>query len=134
MLPKEWTLACMSVSIRHVNMLLRATLWRRVAELTFQGHPFEDLSEQVMQELVGDVTRTVAAPLAELFAFLGDGHVHCPFVKDSDLALFANPDFWRYGLFRSVPTFARQKSYKLKHFFARVRSSVHRSSFKKGKL
>lgn len=62
---------------------------------------FENLPEPVMQELVGDVTRTsdaVAAPLADLFPFLSDGHVRCPFVEDSDLALYANPDFWRYGL------------------------------------
>ena len=47
--PREWPLARMSVSLRHVNMLLRATLLRRVAELSFQGHTFADLPGEVVE-------------------------------------------------------------------------------------
>ena len=40
----------------------------------------------------------MAAPLADIFAALSDGHGICPFVEDSDLALYADPAFWQYGL------------------------------------
>ena len=35
MLPREWPLARMSVSMRHASVLLRVTLLRRLAELSF---------------------------------------------------------------------------------------------------
>ena len=49
-----------------------------------------------MKEVKRDIDGTcdaVAAPLAELFC-----HTLCPFVEDSELALYADPAFWRYGL------------------------------------
>ena len=55
MLPREWPLARMSVSFRRANMLLRATLWRRVAELNFRGCAFEDLPELAMQDIKEDI-------------------------------------------------------------------------------
>ena len=39
-----------------------------------------------------------AAPLAELFAFLAQGHPQCTFIKQEHLALNANPQFWQCGL------------------------------------
>lgn len=45
-LPREWPLARMSVSIRHVSILLRVTLLRRIAELSFRGHAFVDLPRE----------------------------------------------------------------------------------------
>lgn len=78
------------------HTLLRATLLRRVAELSFRGHAFVDLPREVMKEVKRDIDGTcdaVAAPLAELFC-----HTLCPFVEDSELALYADPAFWRYGL------------------------------------
>ena len=55
MLPREWPLARMSVSIRHVSVLLRVTLLRRLAELSFRGHDFVDLPREVVREVHRDV-------------------------------------------------------------------------------
>ena len=37
MLPQEWPLARLSAQLRHVGVLLRVTLYRRLAELSFRG-------------------------------------------------------------------------------------------------
>ena len=39
-LPQEWPLARLSVQLRHIGVLLRVTLYRRVAELNFRGVDF----------------------------------------------------------------------------------------------
>ena len=39
-LPQEWPLARLSVQLRHIGVLLRVTLDRRVAELNFRGVDF----------------------------------------------------------------------------------------------
>ena len=38
-LPQEWSLARLSVQLRHIGVLLRVTLYRRAAELNFRGVP-----------------------------------------------------------------------------------------------
>ena len=43
MLPQEWPLARLTVQLRHVGVLLRVTLYRRLAELSFRGAPFNQL-------------------------------------------------------------------------------------------
>ena len=43
-----------------------------------------------------------AAPLANLFAFAKQGHKLCSFIPQKQLALYANPLFWQYGLFAFV--------------------------------
>lgn len=78
MLPREWPLARMSVSIRRVSVLLRVTLLRRLAELSFRGHDFVDLPKEVVREVRRDVDgicNAVAIPLAELFCFLRRGRL-----------------------------------------------------------
>ena len=42
-LPIEWPLARISVYMRHVSVLLRVTLNRRLAELSFRGVDFQHL-------------------------------------------------------------------------------------------
>ena len=72
-LPKEWPLARMSVSMRHVSVLLRVTLLRRLAELSFRGIAFTELPREVVREVHHDfdgVCGAVANQLASLFAFL----------------------------------------------------------------
>ena len=52
-------------------------------------------------DLIGDLLRisnALAVPLANLFAFLSQGHPQCTFVDKEHLALYANPQFWQYGL------------------------------------
>ena len=41
-------------------------------------------------------------PLANLFAFTKQGHKLCSFIPQKQLALYANPLFWQYGLFAFV--------------------------------
>ena len=47
-LPTEWPLARISVYTRHVGVLLRVTLNRRLAELSFRGVEFQDLPREVI--------------------------------------------------------------------------------------
>ena len=52
-------------------------------------------------DLVGDllvICNALAAPLANLFAFLAHGHPQCTFVDQAHLALYADFQFWQYGL------------------------------------
>ena len=41
-------------------------------------------------------------PLAELFAFVKQGHPSCAFIPQKQLELYANPQFWQYGLLAFV--------------------------------
>ena len=53
-LPQEWPLACLSVQLRHIGVLLRVTLCRRVAELNFRGVDFRRLPREVMRSITYD--------------------------------------------------------------------------------
>ena len=53
-LPQEWPLARLSVQLRHIGVLLRVTLYRRVAELSFRGIDFYRLPREVMKDICHD--------------------------------------------------------------------------------
>ena len=98
--PREW-MARLCVSYKQVNKYVRAVVWRRVAELGLRGVHFKQIPNQVNADLVGDllvVSNALAAPLANLFAFLAQGHPQCTFVDKAHLALCADLQFWQYGL------------------------------------
>ena len=62
------------------------------------------LPVQVRPDLIGDllqITHAFAAPLAELFAFVRQGHPPCSFIPQKQLALLRSP-FWQYGLLAFV--------------------------------
>ena len=72
-LPTEWPLARISVWMRHISVLLRVTLYRRLAELSFRGVDFTKLPTEVVKYTRKDfdnVCGAMAAQLAALFAFL----------------------------------------------------------------
>ena len=72
-LPIEWPLARISVYMRHVSALLRVTLNRRLAELSFRGVDFQHLPREVVRHTKEDfdtICGAMAAQLAALFAFL----------------------------------------------------------------
>ena len=48
-LPSEWPLARISVWMRHISVLLRVTLYRRLAELSFRGVDFTKLPREVVR-------------------------------------------------------------------------------------
>ena len=48
------------------------------------------------------ISEAFAAPLSNLFAFAKQGHKLCSFIPQKQLALYANPLFWQYGLFAFV--------------------------------
>ena len=54
MLPQEWPLARLSVQLRHISALLRVTLYRRLAELSFRGTPFHQLPREAVREIRRD--------------------------------------------------------------------------------
>lgn len=61
--------------MRHVGVLLRVTLYRRLAELSFRGVAFTDLPREVVRHTRQDfdtVCGAVARQLASLFSFLKD--------------------------------------------------------------
>ena len=58
-LPREWSLARLSVQVRHISVLLRVTLFRRVAELNFRGVDFRTLPREVMRNIVYDTSTTL---------------------------------------------------------------------------
>ena len=63
--------------------------------------PFVDIPDEINQAYIGDLLRiseAFAAPLSNLFAFVKSGHPACPFITHKQLALYANPRFWQYGL------------------------------------
>ena len=100
-LPREWPMARLAISNKQINRLVRTFLWRRVAEKVLHGSSFGDIPEEINQAYIGDLHRiseAFAAPLANLFTFVKSGHPACPFITPKQLALYASPRFWQYGL------------------------------------
>ena len=97
-------MARLCISYKQVNRYVRTALWRRVAEKGLQGTYFGRIPNEVHHDLIGDlllVSNALAAPLAQLFAFVEQGHPPCATPKEH-LALYANPLFWQYGLLAFV--------------------------------
>ena len=104
-LPREWPMARLCISNKQVNRLVRTFLWRRVAESALRGTPFGNIPEEINRDYIEDLRRiseAFAAPLSNLFAFAKQAHKLCPFIPQNQLALYANPLFWQYGLFAFV--------------------------------
>ena len=104
-LPREWPMARLCISNKQVNRLVRTFLWRRVAESALHGTSFGNIPEEINRDYIADLHRiseAFAAPLANLFAFAKQGHKLCSFIPQKQLALYANPLFWQYGLFAFV--------------------------------
>ena len=100
-LPQEWPLARLSVQVRHISVLLRVTLFRRVAELNFRGVDFRTLPREVMRNIVYDFNNIggeLARRLASLFAFLKPDPNAGTQADTLGLALYADPAYWLYGL------------------------------------
>ena len=100
-LPREWPMARLAVSNKQINRLVRTFLWRRVTEQALHGSSFTDIPDQINQAYIGDlllISESFAAPLSNLFAFVKNGHPACPFITQKQLALYASPRFWQYGL------------------------------------
>ena len=98
-------MARLCISYKQVNRYVRTALWRRVAEKGLQGTYFGRIPNEVHQDLIGDlllISNALAAPLAQLFAFVEQGHPPCAFIPKEHLALYANPLFWQYGLLAFV--------------------------------
>ena len=100
-LPREWPMARLAISSKQINRLVRTFLWRRVTEKALRGSSFVNIPDEINQAYIGDLLRiseAFAAPLSNLFAFVKSGHPACPFITHKQLALYANPRFWQYGL------------------------------------
>ena len=100
-LPREWPMARLAISNKQINRLVRTFLWRRVTEQALHGSSFVDIPNEINQAYIGDLLRiseAFAAPLSNLFAFVKSGHPACPFITHKQLALYASPRFWQYGL------------------------------------
>ena len=100
-LPREWPMARLAISNKQINRLVRTFVWRRVTEQALHGSSFGNIPEEIHQAYIGDLHRiseAFAAPLANLFAFVKSGHPACPFISHKQLALYASPRFWQYGL------------------------------------
>ena len=100
-LPREWPMARLAISSKQINRLVRTFLWRRVTEQALRGSSFVDIPDEINQAYIGDLLRiseAFAAPLSNLFAFVKSGHPACPFITHKQLALYASPRFWQYGL------------------------------------
>ena len=100
-LPREWPTARLAISNKQINRLVRTFLWRRVTEQALHGSSFVDIPDEINQAYIGDLLRiseAFAAPLSNLFAFVKSGHPACPFITHKQLALYASPHFWQYGL------------------------------------
>ena len=102
-LPSEWPLARISVYTRHIGVLLRVTLNRRLAELSFRGVAFLDLPREVIKHTIEDFdaicgAMAMAAQLAALFEFLRPGEEKTHKTDQDELALYAEPIYWLYGL------------------------------------
>ena len=93
-LPTEWPLARISVYTRHIRVLLRVTLNRRLAELSFRGVEFLHLPREVIKHIREDFD-AMAAQLAALFAFLQPSEEK---PQKTDQAVYADPTYWLYGL------------------------------------
>ena len=100
-LPQEWPLARLSVQLRHIGVLLRVTLYRRVAELNFRGVDFQRLPREVMRNITYDFNNIggeLARRLASLFEFLKPDSSADTHADKLGLALYADPAYWLYGL------------------------------------
>ena len=100
-LPREWPMARLAISNKQINRLVRTFLWRRVTEQALHGSSFVDIPDEINQAYIGDLLRiseAFAAPLSNLFTFVKSGHPACPFITHKQLALYASPRFWQYGL------------------------------------
>ena len=100
-LPREWPMARLAISSKQINRLARTFLWRRVTEQALRGSSFVNIPDEINQAYIGDLLRiseAFAAPLSNLFAFVKSGHPACPFITHKQLALYASPRFWQYGL------------------------------------
>ena len=100
-LPTEWPLARISVYTRHIGVLLRVTLNRRLAELSFRGVEFQHLPREVIKHTREDfdaICGAMAAQLADLFAFLQPSQEKPQQTDHAELALYADPTYWLYGL------------------------------------
>ena len=100
-LPREWPMARLAISSKQINRLVRTFLWRRVTEQALHGSSFVNIPDEINQAYMGDLLRiseAFAAPLSNLFVFVKSGHPACPFIAHKQLALYANPRFWQYGL------------------------------------
>ena len=100
-LPREWPMARLAISNKQINRLVRTFLWRRVTERALHGSSFVDIPDEINQAYTGDLLRiseAFAAPLSNLFTFVKSGHPACPFITHKQLALYASPRFWQYGL------------------------------------
>ena len=100
-LPTEWPLARISVYTRHIGVLLRVTLNRRLAELSFRGVEFQHLPREVIKHTREDfdaICGAMAAQLAALFAFLQQSEEKPQKTDQAELALYAGPTYWLYGL------------------------------------
>ena len=71
-LPQEWPLARLSVQLRHIGVLLRVTLYRRVAELSFRGVDFRQLPREVMRNICYDLNN-ICGEMARRLAGKGLG-------------------------------------------------------------
>ena len=114
-LPREWPMARLAVSNKQINRLVRTFLWRRVTEQALHGSSFIDIPDQINQAYIGDlllISEAFAAPLSNLFAFVNNGHPACPFITQKQLALYASPRFWQYGLLAFI---ARRCSFDNQH-------------------
>ena len=104
-LPREWPMARLCISSKQVNRFVRTILWRRVAERALRGTYFGNIPAEVYPAYTADllhISQAFAAPLAELFAFVKQGHQPCSFIPQKQLTLHANPLFWQYGLLAFV--------------------------------
>ena len=104
-LPRQWPMARLCISNKQANRLVRTFLWRRVTESALRGTPLQNIPEEINRDHIADLRRiseAFAAPLSNLFAFAKQGHKLCSFIPQKQLALYANPLFWQYGLFAFV--------------------------------
>ena len=69
-LPTEWPLARISVYTRHIGVLLRVTLNRRLAESSFRGVEFQHLPREVIKHTREDFDAICGAMAAQLAALL----------------------------------------------------------------
>ena len=100
-LPTEWPLARISVYTRHIGVLLRVTVNRRLAELSFRRVEFQHLPREVIKHTREDfdaICGAMAAQLAALFAFLQPSEEKPQKTDQAELALYADPTYWLYGL------------------------------------
>ena len=68
----------------------------------YGGTYFGKIPAEVRPALIEDllqISQAFATPLAELFAFVKQGHQPCSFIPQKQLVLYANPQFWQYMAF-----------------------------------